>query len=30
MLVLSRRKDESIMICDNVEVAIVSIRGNKV
>jgi carbon storage regulator len=30
MLVLSRHKDESIMIGGNVEVMIVSIRGNKV
>lgn len=30
MLVLSRRNGESIMICNNVEVAVVSIRGNKV
>lgn len=30
MLVLSRRKDESIMIGENVEVVIVNIRGNNV
>ncbi len=30
MLVLSRRKDESIMVCENVEVMIVDVRGNKV
>ena len=30
MLVLSRRKDESIMIGDDVEVTIVDIRGVKV
>ncbi len=30
MLVLSRRKDESIMIGDDVEVTIVDIRGDKV
>ena len=30
MLVLSRHKDESIMIGGNVEVMIVSVRGNKV
>ena len=30
MLVLSRQKDESIMIGDNVEITIVDIRGNKV
>lgn len=30
MLVLSRRKDESIMIGENVEIKIVDIRGNKV
>jgi carbon storage regulator len=30
MLVLSRRKDESIMIGDDVEITIVDIRGNKV
>jgi carbon storage regulator len=30
MLVLSRRKDESIMICDSVEVVIVGIRRGKV
>jgi len=30
MLVLSRRKDESIMIGENVEVRIVDVRGNKV
>jgi len=30
MLVLSREKDESIMIGDEVEVVIVDIRGNKV
>ena len=30
MLVLSRRKDESILIGENVEVRIVDVRGNKV
>ena len=30
MLVLSRQKDESIIIGDDVEVTIVDIRGNKV
>lgn len=30
MLVLSRCKDESIMIGDDVEITIVDIRGNKV
>ena len=30
MLVLSRRKDESIMIGDNVEITIVDVRGDKV
>ena len=30
MLVLSRRKDESIMIGDDVEVMIADIRGDKV
>ncbi|HUU19930.1 MAG TPA: carbon storage regulator CsrA [Sedimentisphaerales bacterium] len=30
MLVLSRHKDESIMIGDNVEVIIVDVQGNKV
>lgn len=30
MLVLSRRKDESIMVGENVEVMIVDIRGDKV
>ena len=30
MLVLSRRKDESIMIGENVEIRIVDVRGNKV
>ena len=30
MLVLSRQKDESIMIGDNVEITIVDIRGDKV
>jgi len=30
MLVLSRKKDESIIINENVEVRIVDIRGNKV
>ncbi len=30
MLVLSRQKDESIMIGDEVEVTIVDIRGDKV
>jgi len=30
MLVLSRCKDESIMVGENVEVIIVDVRGNKV
>jgi len=30
MLVLSRQKDESIMIGDDVEIVIVDVRGNKV
>ena len=30
MLVLSRQRDESIMIGDDVEVIIVSVRGDKV
>jgi carbon storage regulator len=30
MLVLSRQRDESIMIGDNVEVTIVDVRGDKV
>jgi carbon storage regulator len=30
MLVLSREKDESIMIGDDVEITIVDVRGNKV
>jgi len=30
MLVLSRQKDESIMIGDDVEITIVDVRGNKV
>jgi carbon storage regulator len=30
MLVLSRQKDESIMIGDNVEIIIVDVRGDKV
>ena len=30
MLVLSRQKDESIIIGDNVEITIVDIRGGKV
>ncbi len=30
MLVLTREKDESIMIGDNVEVTVVDIRGSKV
>jgi len=30
MLVLSRRKDESIIIGDNVEITIVDVRGDKV
>jgi carbon storage regulator len=30
MLVLSRRKDESIMVGDNVEIMIVSIRRNEI
>ena len=30
MLVLSRQKDESIIIGDNVEITIVDVRGDKV
>ncbi len=30
MLVLSRMKDESIMVGDNVEITIVDVRGDKV
>ena len=30
MLVLSRGKDESIMVGENVEIVIVDVRGNKV
>ncbi|MHC4132050.1 MAG: carbon storage regulator CsrA [Planctomycetota bacterium] len=30
MLVLSRQRDESIMIGDNVEITIVEVRGDKV
>jgi carbon storage regulator len=30
MLVLSRRKGESIVVDDNIEITIVDIRGNKV
>ena len=30
MLVLSRQKDESIMIGDDVEIVIVNVRGDKV
>jgi carbon storage regulator len=30
MLVLSRKKDETIMIGDNVEITIVDVRGDKV
>jgi len=30
MLVLSRHKDESIMVGDNVEITIVDVRGDKV
>jgi carbon storage regulator len=30
MLVLSRTKDESIMVGDNVEITIVDVRGDKV
>ena len=30
MLVLSRHKDESIMVGENVEVIIIDVRGNKV
>ncbi|GAG02530.1 unnamed protein product [marine sediment metagenome] len=30
MLVLSRKKDESIMIGDDVEITIVGVRGDKV
>lgn len=30
MLVLSRKKNESIIICDNVVVTVIEIRGDKV
>ena len=30
MLVLSRRKDESIMIGEEVEIKIIDVRGNKI
>ena len=30
MLVLSRQKDESIMIGDDIEIAVVDVRGDKV
>ena len=30
MLVLSRQKDETIMIGDNIEITIVDVRGDKV
>lgn len=30
MLVLSRKKDESIMVGDNVEITVIDIRGDKV
>jgi carbon storage regulator len=30
MLVLSRQRDESIMIGDNIEITIVDVRGDKV
>ena len=30
MLVLSRQKDETIMIGDDIEITIVDVRGNKV
>ena len=30
MLVLSRQKDESIMIGDNIEIKVVDVRGNRV
>jgi len=30
MLVLSRKKDETIMIGDNIEITIVDVRGDKV
>lgn len=30
MLVLSRKRDESIMIGDNVEIVVVDVRGDKV
>ena len=30
MLVLSRKKNESIIICDNITVTVIEIRGDKV
>ena len=30
MLVLSRQRDETIMICDEIEISVVDIRGDKV
>ncbi len=30
MLVLSRKKDESIVICDDIVVTVVEVRGDKV
>jgi carbon storage regulator len=30
MLVLSRQRDETIMICDDIELTVVDIRGDKV
>lgn len=30
MLVLSRKKNESIVICDNIVVTVIEIRGDKV
>jgi carbon storage regulator len=30
MLVLSRRRDESIMVGDNIEIMVIDIQGNKI
>ena len=30
MLVLSRKKNESIIICDNITITVIEIRGDKV